>query len=182
MRQIKFQKMREQELDSEKTARKLAEIGDTEQAIGVLQEYLSRLPDSGLDPDKTAPAAAPSRRSSSSTRRSRPRRTSRKRRATSTRLAKYNHEQKNVAEETKQQRMKELMDKYNALYKQAKYREAQMYAMQAQELDPDNPAAGAAVQMARMQGNIARYRDIKQNSEDAWLEIRTNERKTWGRS
>jgi Flp pilus assembly secretin CpaC len=62
--------------------------------------------------------------------------------------------------------MKELMDKYNALYKVAKYRQAEMYAMQAQELDPDNPVAAAAVQMARTQGHVARFKQVKDGKEE----------------
>src|SRR5262249_38414899 len=54
LREIKFQKLRYQELETEKQARKLADSGDTEHALQVLEEYLSHLPESGLDPDKTA--------------------------------------------------------------------------------------------------------------------------------
>src|SRR5262249_42025430 len=54
LREVKFQKMRWQELEAEKQARKLADAGDTEQALDVLERYLQTLPSSGLDPDKTA--------------------------------------------------------------------------------------------------------------------------------
>src|SRR5262249_25169429 len=54
LREVKFQKMRFLELDAEKQARKLADAGDTEHAMDVLEDYLRHLPDSGLDPDKTA--------------------------------------------------------------------------------------------------------------------------------
>ncbi len=170
MRQVKFQKMRAQEFDSEKSARELANAGDVEQAIQVLQEYLSRLPDSGLDPDKTALLRRPVEAKLQQYQTLDAQKKIKNATGDAARLAKYNHEQKSVAEENKHQRMKELMDKYNDLFKQAKYREAEMYAMQAQELDPDNPAAAAAVQIARMQINIVRYRGIKANSEKAWLE------------
>jgi type II secretory pathway component GspD/PulD (secretin)/tetratricopeptide (TPR) repeat protein len=170
MRQVKFQKMRDQELDSEKSARKLAEIGDTDQAIQVLQEYLSRLPNSGLDPDKTALLRRPVEAKLQQYQTLDAQKKIKGAAEGAFKQARYNHEQKSVAEENKQLRMKELMDKSRALYKQAKYSEAEMYAMQAQELDPDDAAAGAAVQMSRMQRNIVRYRSIKQNSEDSWLE------------
>ncbi len=170
MRQIKFQKMREQELDSEKTARKLADLGDMEQAISVLQEYLSRLPSSGLDPDKTALLRRPVEAKLQQYQTLEAQRNIKTAEKNAVAQAKYNHEQKTLAEENKQQRMKELMDKYNGLYKQAKYREAEMYAMQAQELDPDNPVAAAAVQMSRMQGNIQRFKQVKEGKEQHFVD------------
>ncbi len=170
MRQIKFQKMREQELDSEKRAHRLADLGDTEQAIGVLQEYLSRLPESGLDPDKTALLRRPVEAKLQQYQTLDAQKKIKTAEKNAVNQAKYNHEQKNVAEENKQQRIKELMDKYNGLYKQAKYRDAEMYAMQAQELDPDNPVAAAAVQMARTQGNIQRFKQVREGKEQHFVD------------
>ena len=43
-----------------------------------------------------------------------------------------------LAEEQKQKQIKELMRQYTALMKEAKYREAEMAAVKARELDPDN--------------------------------------------
>ncbi|HEX5271670.1 MAG TPA: hypothetical protein VFW33_14330, partial [Gemmataceae bacterium] len=170
MRQIKFQKMREQELDAEKRAHKLADMNDTEQAIAVLQEYLSRLPEAGLEPDKTAllrrPVEAKLQQYQTLAAQTKIKNAS----ADALRLAKSNHEQKVQAEENKQQRMKELMDKYNGLYKQAKYREAEMFAMQAQELDPDNPVAAAAVQIARTQVARTKFQRIKDKKEGMTLD------------
>ncbi len=170
LREVKFQKMRDQEFKAERDARKLAESGDTEHAVEVLQEYLSHLPDSGLDPDKAALLRRPVEAKLQQYRTLDAQKRLSDSQKAQVAQAKYNHTSKVLAEENKQQKIKELMDHYNALYKQAKYREAEMYAMQAQELDPDNPVAAAAVQISRMQANVVRYRGIKENSENAFLE------------
>ncbi len=49
------------------------------------------------------------------------------------------------------QKVNELMQEYNALYKEGKYKEAEMYAAAAHELDPDNAIIDAALQIARAQ-------------------------------
>jgi tetratricopeptide (TPR) repeat protein len=48
----------------------------------------------------------------------------------------------------------ELMKQYHALYTEGKYQEALSCAQKAQELDPDNVVAGAAVMVARNQVRI----------------------------
>jgi len=170
MQQVQFQKLRFQELDREKEARKLAEAGDTERALEVLQEYLRQLPGSGLDPDKTALLRRPVEAKVQQYRTLDAQKKIKEASVAPGNQAKYLHGQKVLAEANKEQKIKELMDKYHTLYKQAKYQEAEMYASQAQELEPDNAAAAAAIQMARMQRNIVKYRKNKQNSEDAFVE------------
>ncbi|HZT80900.1 MAG TPA: hypothetical protein VFA26_11780 [Gemmataceae bacterium] len=44
-----------------------------------------------------------------------------------------------------------LLQKFNELFKEARYHEAEVVAFAARTLDPDNPVADAAVHMARMQ-------------------------------
>src|SRR5205823_2122910 len=138
MRQVKFQKMRDQELESEKRARKLAELGDTEQAVQVLQEYLSVLPESGLDPDKTALLRRPVEAKLQQYRTLNAQKQIKDTQIAMRDGAMRHHEEKEMAKIDKEKRVKELMDKYNEAFKQAKYADAVMYATQAQELDPDN--------------------------------------------
>src|SRR5207245_2012313 len=51
-----------------------------------------------------------------------------------------------------------------------KYPEAEMYAMRARELDPDDAIAGAAITMARLQRNQIAAKKLKQNKEDWFVE------------
>jgi hypothetical protein len=54
----------------------------------------------------------------------------------------------------------DLMNEYHAFYKEHKYQEAEICAIKAQELDPDNYVVGAAVQTAHMAKAHQEYRDI----------------------
>src|SRR5262249_6708321 len=58
----------------------------------------------------------------------------------------------------------ELMRQYHAHFKEAKYREAEMYAMRAHELDPDNPMTDAAIYIARTMGNQTSSDAVKDRS------------------
>ena len=49
----------------------------------------------------------------------------------------------------KQEKVAALMKKFNILYKDCKYEEAERYALLAQEVDPDNPVVAFAIDFAR---------------------------------
>jgi RNA polymerase sigma-70 factor (ECF subfamily) len=55
------------------------------------------------------------------------------------------------------QKVKELMQEFHELYKEGKFKEAEMYASAAFELDPDNATVGAAVKIAHIQRGHAEY-------------------------
>src|SRR5262249_32399430 len=75
-----------------------------------------------------------------------------------------------MAEEEKKKQIAELMKQFNTLYKEGKYRESEMIAMRARELDPDDTVAGAAITMARMQANQVKYKDLKKRKEDLFVD------------
>ena len=170
MRQVQFDKLRGEELKRETEARKLAEAGDLDHAVQVLQVYLDQLPGSGLDPNKTSLLRRPVEAKLQQYRTLDAQKKLKDASRFASDHAKQMHGEKVQVEADKQRRIKDLMDKYHSLYKEAKYKQAEMYAMQAQELDPDNAAAAAAVQIARMQQNIVQYRGIKKNSEDWFVQ------------
>ncbi len=169
MRQVQFEKLRYEELNQEKEARKLAEAGDTEQALQILQQYLDKLPGSGLDPDKTALLRRPVEAKVQQYRTLDAQKKIKEASTAYAGKAKDIHTQKLLAESNKEQKIKELMDKYNVLYKQAKYREAEMFALQAHELDSDNVAAAAAVQLAKMGQALVAARNLKANKENMFF-------------
>jgi RNA polymerase sigma factor (sigma-70 family) len=59
------------------------------------------------------------------------------------------------------QRVAELMRQYNSFSKQGRYEEAGRCATAALELDPENPAAGAAVKIARSRRRLAESQALK---------------------
>src|SRR5207244_6273165 len=59
----------------------------------------------------------------------------------------------------------DLRKRYNTLYKEAKYEQAEMAALKAHDLDPDNPVPSAALYTAKTmknQMNFNRSRDSKE--------------------
>jgi type II secretory pathway component GspD/PulD (secretin) len=171
MREVKFQKMRDEQFKTEKEARKLADAGDTEHALEVLQEYLGQLPESGLDPDKTALLRRPVEAKLQQYRTLDAQKKFKDAEKMGRQQKWQNHKDKELTQLNKEQKIKELMDKYNKLFKEAKYGEAEMYALQAQELDPDNATAAAAVTIAKMQGRLVRYQAIRDGKEKMFLEL-----------
>ena len=75
-----------------------------------------------------------------------------------------------LTEENKQKRIQELMAQYNTLWKEAKFREAEGIAVQAQELDPDNATVAAAANIAKMRDRQVAYQKIKDGKEDMFLQ------------
>src|SRR5207248_2671278 len=66
--------------------------------------------------------------------------------------------------------MAELMKQYNALFHEGKYREAEVYACRAKELDPDDPVPAAAIYTARIQANQVKYKDLKKRKDDLFVD------------
>jgi RNA polymerase sigma factor (sigma-70 family) len=63
----------------------------------------------------------------------------------------------------------ELMQRFNAAYREGKYEEAERYAQMALELDPENAAAGAAVRIARIQRG-AEPKAVKEAEQEKEIE------------
>ena len=167
MQQIKFQAMRKQGLEAMQDATERFQAGSTDRALEILHQYKNQLEDSGLEPERVAMLRRPvdSRLQQFKTM---------KAAAEFDQLAKQkmamarNHQSHIVlAEEQKQKQVKELMAQYSALTKEAKYREAEMAAVKARELDPDNPSIDAAIFMARTHLHLKQAQDGKYSREEA---------------
>ena len=66
----------------------------------------------------------------------------------------------NVPEADIKRQIADLMNEYHALYKEHKYPEAELAALKAQELDPDNYVVGTAVSTAHMAKAHREYQNI----------------------
>ena len=169
MQQIKFQAMRNQGLEAMRDATERFQAGATDQALEILNDYKNQLEDSGLEPERVAMLRRPvdSRLQQFKTM---------KAAAEFDQLAKQkmamvrNHQNHIVlAEEQKQKQVKELMRQYSALMKEAKYREAEMAAVKARELDPDNQSINAGIYMARTQLHLKQAQDGKYSREELFV-------------
>jgi type II secretory pathway component GspD/PulD (secretin) len=75
-----------------------------------------------------------------------------------------------LAEQSKEKKVAELMKQYNTFYAEGKYPEAERLAMQAHELDPDNPMASAAISIVRTQSRLQKYKKINEEKDAVALE------------
>jgi hypothetical protein len=71
----------------------------------------------------------------------------------------------------------DLLQKFNALYKEGKYREAEVVAAKACELEPDNPVARAALELARKQQPSAGKRPADATLEEILNRLERLERR-----
>ncbi|MBL8798595.1 MAG: hypothetical protein JNM56_32160 [Planctomycetia bacterium] len=166
MQEVKFQQMRADGIKAQQQAVELFNSKEPGKAIDVLNAYRGRLDDSGLDPDKVTLLRRPVEARVQDYKKY-------KAQMEFEAVAKDAHNkaqnrilQRSIAEQEKKKQVAELMDKYKTFHKEGKYKEAEMYAMKAHELDPDNPVTGAAVYVARVGHNQQRLEQTKKNNGD----------------
>jgi type II secretory pathway component GspD/PulD (secretin) len=165
MRQIKFQKLRQEGLDAQKEAAEKFRSGQTDAALDRLQDYLAQLNDEQLDPGQLTLLRRPveSRLQQFKLLKSQQDFAGESARAHAAAAAVPLQRQR--VEENKQKNVAKLMKEFNTLFREGKYAEAESLAMRAKEIDPDNGVATAAVFMARTQRRRAAYKVIKDGKE-----------------
>ena len=75
-----------------------------------------------------------------------------------------------AAEEQRKTEVASLVRQYHKLAQAKDYLGAEKVAMQAKQLDPDNPAMGALAEMARMSRRVHDAEQIKANHEEMFRE------------
>ncbi len=170
MREVKFQQLRKQSLEAQKEATEKFRVGQTEEAIQGLKNFLTVLSEEELDPVKSNML----------------------RRSVETRLKQFEmlkeqadflKDQNSVKskkadkinsiesmEQAKQKTIADLMQQYNTLYKQGKYVEAQQVGQKVLELDPESSLGTAAVLMAKRQKAVTDMNKLKESRADFNLE------------
>jgi type II secretory pathway component GspD/PulD (secretin) len=171
MRQVKFQKLRQEGQEVQREASEKFRTGQTDAAIELLQEYLAQLNDAQLELGQVALL----RRQPES--RLQQFKLLKAQRDFASELeggVKRKQEEKThqmLAEQSKDKKVAELMKQYNTFYAEGKYPEAERLAMQAHELDPDNAMAAAAISIVRTQNRLKKYK--KMNEEKDELAVQT---------
>jgi type II secretory pathway component GspD/PulD (secretin) len=169
MQEVKFQKLRADGLQAQSEATRCFQTGDTDRALEILQDYKAGLHDANLDSEKLALLQRPIDNRLHQLKTLKHQRDFEKLQANQHETESQRLANQVTAEQAKKEQMAELMKKYNAFFKEGKYKEAEMYAMRAKELDPDDPVAGAAIYTARIQGNSVQSKDAKQRREDMFV-------------
>lgn len=169
LEEVQFGKLREEGLKAQNDARKAFQAGDYNRALELLREYNNRLAEAQLDPAKLDLLRRPIEKRWQEYR-------TLQAEAELARDAKiaqtggFRREQlRLLQQQKKQEQVSELMKEYRELYQQGKYKEAKMVALKAKDIDPENVAVDAALQMSAFQERISVNREIKSAKEDRFL-------------
>jgi type II secretory pathway component GspD/PulD (secretin) len=169
LHEVKFQKLRVDGLQAQSEAMRRFQAGETDRALEILQDYNSGLRDSGLDAEKIARLQRPIDSRLQQLKTLKHQRDFEKLQASQRENADEKLSRVALQEQTKKDQLAELMKQYNTFFKEGKYKEAEMYAMRAKELDPDDPVAGAAIYTARIQANQVTSKTAKDHREEMFV-------------
>jgi type II secretory pathway component GspD/PulD (secretin)/tetratricopeptide (TPR) repeat protein len=169
MQEVKFQKLREDGLNAQRQSAEAFKAGETDRALQVLEEYLSRLPESQLDAERVTLLRRPVQARLEQFKMMKAQRDQQ----TKIEQAKLDKDNSRIeqfrAEENKQVQVGKLMKEFHNLMKEGKYSEAEAKAMIAHELDPDNPMAVAGIDIAKISRNRDEYKKGKDDREKMFL-------------
>jgi type II secretory pathway component GspD/PulD (secretin) len=171
MRVVQVQQLRKEGLEVQSAARDKFQAGQTEEALQLLQDYLAKLDDTrNLDAAQLTMLRKPVEN----------RLQQFKLMKIQTEFAnsdkdaakqKLNERSKRLlAEESKQKKVADLMKQCNGLIKDQKFDDAYRLAMVAKEMDPDNEALTALVNIAKMKSRVKKDNDNKDKLEQRFLE------------
>ena len=166
MNRIQFQKLRTEGLKILTDANTAFGRGETDIAMQMLVDYSTRVRASNLEPSNVSMLLRPidSRME-----------VFRKLKGNTDAIARINRDNQEAkqyvashsgtAEEQRKDEVKRLFEKYRTLVKAQKYVEAEKVAMQAKQLDPDNPATTALAEMAKLQRAVKEAEKLKEDKE-----------------
>jgi type II secretory pathway component GspD/PulD (secretin) len=171
MREVNFQRLRKQGQEAQIDAAEKFRVGQTDEALEVLNNYLNTLDLAQLDAAKTTLLK---RSVEQRMQQFQLMKTQRDFLAGQAKGKDQNTMMRDKIfhlEEAKQKKIADLMKQFNALYKDGKYVEARTCALKAKELDPDNGVVAAAYLIARNQIAITDNDKIKEGRAATWLKM-----------
>jgi hypothetical protein len=154
LRKVQVQKLRAEGLKAQDEAQKAFGRGETDLAMQLLVDHMNRVRASGLDPSSVAMLLRQVEAKLD---------TFRLMKGQTDAIARQNREKRDaremvagrgVAEEMRKQEVATLVRRYNDLIKKSDYVAAERVALQAKQLDPDDPAVSALYEMAKMRKRI----------------------------
>ncbi len=170
LQDVKYQQLRAEGLRVMNEAGERFRAGDTARALEMLQDYVGNLPDREIDPANLSRLKRPVDSRIQQFRLMKAQRDFEKSTTDARTTAESRVSSSVLKEENKKKKIAELMKEFNTFFGEGKYKDAQMKASLALELDPDNPVAAAAVNMARTQDRIIQYQKIKSRKEEMFVQ------------
>ncbi len=167
MEEIQFQQMRERGIAAQKTAMDLFKAGRKAQAVDTLREYLDELSPASFDAQRLALLKRPVENRMQQYRTVLAQEALEKQVDSAGSHWDENRFQKNIRKT--QEEVAEQMKQYRTLAKEGKYKEAMAAARKAKELDPDNLAADAAMQITSIKIAQQNYDKGRDHNEEMFL-------------
>ena len=149
VREVKFQKLRQEGLEARRTASEKFKSGQTDAALETLRSYLDKVSDEQLNPTQVALLKRPVENRLNQFNLMKSQRDFNNEYATSLQAHRSERSRHELLEANRQKQLAEVIKKYNELYKDHKYEAALAVAMQAKDIDPDNPVVVAAVKITK---------------------------------
>jgi type II secretory pathway component GspD/PulD (secretin) len=165
MRKIAADKLRQDGLEAQRLAAEKFRGGQYDEALNILQEYLNSVGEVSLDHRQAALLTRPvqSRLENYRLMKAQAELASNNKATLQSKNDAVKAELK--AEELKHKNVERLMKEFHVLYKEGKYQEAESTAMRAQDLDPDNTGAQAAVMLVKTQIRKKESEQLHSNKE-----------------
>lgn len=165
MQTIEFQRLRDEGLKVQTESKKLFERGETDAALEMLQSYLNTVKATKLEPSSVTLLCRPVEQRLQSLTVAKSQKDSQTR--ITGRKTKHDQEmgQAALAEDRKQELIKELFKQYNRLKSEGKLQEAQLVTAKLKQLAPDQPEIVAIAGHADANSAAGDYAAIKANNE-----------------
>jgi type II secretory pathway component GspD/PulD (secretin) len=165
MQEIQFQKLRNDGLEAQHRAMELYKAGDTDRALELLEDYKGSINKAGLDPDRQTMLVKQVDNRLQQLRMLKHQRDFEKLQADQKVQLDKERMQKILNEDEKNKQVAELMKQYRTLYTEGKFKEAQVAALKAHDLDPDNLAANTAIYQSQLAAGHATADKLRKNKE-----------------
>jgi len=170
LRQVQFQKLRSEGLKVQAEATKAFGNGETDLAIQMLQDYIQKVRASDLDASSIALLLRPIESRLDTFRVMKGQTDAIARQQRENREARELIAGRAAAEEQRKAEITQLVRRYHELVKRADFSEAEKVALQAKQLDPDNPALAQLVYMAKMSKRVREAEKLKSDKEQFVLD------------
>jgi type II secretory pathway component GspD/PulD (secretin)/tetratricopeptide (TPR) repeat protein len=173
LEEVAFIKLRDDGIAVQIKARETFNAGNAAAALEMLRDYLDRLQAAQLDPERTALLRRPveQRRQQLLVLQAQQ---SLDREILSTRLGGGGEERRAKQLKHKQDEVSDLMKRYQTLFKEHKFDEALVLAKEAHEIDPDNVAVDAAIQVTRYRARLEKLAEMKEEKSEFFLKALDN--------
>lgn len=169
MQKVEFQRLRQECLTSVVESAKLFSRGETQRAVESLQAQLDKVKAASLEPHEVKLLCDPIEARLESFKVQKGQKDSEAR----INGAKSRHDQERgqraLAQDRKQEQIKELFKQYNRLTQEGKLAEAKLVAEKLKTLDPEDPAVVALGGIAQTKYNESSYETAKSNREKMFV-------------